>query len=82
MSERIAKLSGWVLGMLVVGAMVFGLSVVTAKPAYAMTCADNGWGPVGQQPNETTCHSVCVALHGEDDDYNWYPGTGCCVCLY
>jgi hypothetical protein len=82
MSKHVAKLSGWVVGILAVAALLFGLSVATARPATAMTCQNDGWNFVGSQPNQPTCQSVCEGIHGPDVYGSWNPFTTCCSCLY
>ncbi len=84
MSKPVAKFSGWVLGLLVVGALAFGLSVATATPATAMTCPNDGWNWVGQQPSQAACTQACLTAHYPQTDVvgQWHPSTGCCTCLY
>ena len=82
MSQRTEKISGWVVGLVVAGALAFGLSVAVVTPASALTCQNDGWNFVGQQPDEVTCQNVCYSIHGGDVVGHWNPTTGCCSCLY
>ncbi len=83
MSKRGSRISGWIVGTAVTAALAFGLSVATAKPASALTCPDDGWNWVGEQPDPETCTNVCQTAHGNDPEVvgHLYPN-GCCACLY
>ncbi len=81
MSKGLAKVSGWVGGVLTVGALVFGLVVATATPANALACADDGVTFLGSKPSAEACRSACVAIHGEGINDIWNPTTTCCKCL-
>lgn len=54
MSKHVSKVSGWVLGVLTAGALVFGLSVAMATPASALTCPNNGWDTLGSKPTQSS----------------------------
>jgi hypothetical protein len=82
MSKRSQKVSGWLLGLVVAVALGFGLLVATAKPAYALSCWDDGWIHVGSQPDEVTCGYVCRSIHGSEAVGFWNPDTGCCHCAW
>lgn len=81
MSKRLAKISGWVGGVLVAGALAFGLLVVTATPADALECADDGVWFLGSHPSQASCTSACEAIHGEEVIAIWNPTTTCCKCM-
>ena len=84
MSRRVKTFSGWLVAIAVTLALAFGLTVALARPASALTCPDDGWNWVGQQPDQQTCTAVCQAVHGNDPTVvgRWNPTTGCCTCLY
>ena len=82
MSKRMAKVSGWLLGVLVVGALGFGVSVAAATPASALTCQNDGWNFVGSQPDQATCQRVCEDIHGPGVTGHWVSSTTCCSCLF
>ncbi len=84
MSKRVSRFSGWVLGLLVVGALAFGLSVATARPATAMTCQNDGWNFVGSQPNAGACQTACNNAHPGDPNVvgHWNSTSTCCSCLF
>lgn len=83
MSKRTKRISSWLTGAVVAAALGFGLLVATAKPASALTCADDGWTWLGQQPDAQTCDNLCKSIHGDPEAVgHWNPTTGCCVCLF
>lgn len=65
MSTRMRSITGWIVGAAVAAALAFGLMVATARPASALTCQNDGWDWVGQQPDLETCKNVCRAVHGD-----------------
>ncbi len=81
MSRGAKKLGGWVAGLAVVGALVFGLTVTLATPANAMTCANDGWNWLGYKATPGACFTSCKALHPELVEYR-YSVLGCCTCLF
>ena len=81
MSKRIAKILGFVGGVLVTGALAFGLMVATATPAHAFECADDGVWFLGSHPNATSCRNACEAIHGPTITSIWNSSTTCCKCL-
>lgn len=83
MSQRVKKFSGWLVGIAVTLALAFGLTVALAKPASALTCLNDGWDWVGEQPDKPTCDYTCQVVHGDPSASGiWYPTTHCCRCLY
>ncbi len=82
MSRSIKRLGGWGFGVAVAGALAFGGVVAVATPANALTCPDDGWNWLGQQPDEGACLAACVAVHGEEVEAQWGSTNGCCRCLY
>jgi hypothetical protein len=81
MSRRIVKVSGFLGGALVAGALAFGMLVATAKPAHAFECADDGVWFLGSHPSASSCRNACVAIHGPSINDVWNPTTTCCKCL-
>jgi hypothetical protein len=82
MSQQAQRFAGWLVGIAVSAALAFGLMVATARPASALTCQNDGWDWVGEQPDLETCKNVCRAVHGDPDASGiLYPGN-CCRCLY
>ena len=82
MSKRVTQFSAWLFGASVVGALAFGLSVATARPASAMTCQDDGQTWVGSQPDAPTCNQVCINIHGSEAQGHWNSTTTCCMCEF
>lgn len=81
MSDRVKKGGGWLLGLFTAGALFFG--VTAAMASEAMTCPDDQWNWVGEQPSEFACISACYAIHGEDlYMVHWNESTHCCACLF
>lgn len=82
MSKRTKKVSGWLTGAVVAAALGFGALVATATPANAVTCLNDGWDWMGDQPTEPACLYACQAVHGEEAGDIWFPTSHCCRCLY
>lgn len=82
MSMRVKRVSGWMLGLLVAAALVFGASVALVQPAQAMTCANDGWNTFGWQPDYNSCQTACWQVHDPTAQPRWNPITGCCSCLF
>jgi hypothetical protein len=82
MSQQAQRFAGWLVGIAVSAALAFGLMVALAKPASALTCANDGWDWVGEQPSQQACNTTCQAVHGDPGASGiWYPNH-CCRCLY
>ena len=81
MSTRMERVSGWLLGLVVAAALIFGASVAITRPAQAMSCPNDGWNTFGWQPNPTSCNSACQQVH-QDGQGVWNPTTWCCHCLF
>jgi len=81
MSRSIKRIGGWGFGVAVAGALAFGASVAAAKPANAMTCANDGWNWLGYYPTESECYTACLLLHPSLDHVRYTP-EGCCTCYF
>jgi hypothetical protein len=82
MLRIVKRIGGWGFWLAVAGALVFGGLVAVAKPANAMTCPDDGWNWLGQQPSAEDCQTACELVHGGDVTGQWGSTNGCCRCLY
>lgn len=82
MSHRGKTVSGWILGLVVTGALAFGASAAFARPANAMACQDDGWNFLGEKPSSAACNSACLALHPDLDHSVWGPINHCCSCIF
>jgi hypothetical protein len=82
MSRSIKRIGGWGFGMAVAGALAFGGVVAVATPANALTCQDDGWNWLGQQPSKEACQNACEAIHGPEVLAQWGSTNGCCRCLF
>lgn len=81
MSRLMKKAGGLALGLGVTGALAFGATVAFARPANAMTCANDGWNFLGAQPSLAACTSACLALHQDLIKVRWGPNN-CCTCFF
>jgi hypothetical protein len=83
MSQQAQRFAGWLVGIAVSAALAFGLMVALATPASALTCANDGWDWLGEQPSEQACVNACRAVHGDPEAGGiWNPTSHCCRCLY
>ena len=83
MSQQGRTVSGWIVGLLVTGALAFGASVALAKPANAMSCQNDGWNFLGEKPTQIACFNACYALHGNNLDHiQWGSTNHCCACIF
>jgi hypothetical protein len=81
MSNRTRSVSRWALGAVVLGVLAFGAEQAAAEPSE-LTCQDDGWNFLGQQPSYEACYDACFALHGQDLQQALWGPAGCCRCLF
>ena len=79
MSERVRRSSGWLFGLVITAALVFGATQAFAKPVQ-LACPNDGFNTLGSCTSQSNCRTKCDAVHGAGNSTSVCTA-GCCKCL-
>lgn len=81
MLERVKWIGRLVAVLVTAVVLALGTQAAFASPAQ-MTCPNDGFNTLGEQPSAEACQDACDAVHGEGNSLgHWNSISHCCSCL-
>ena len=80
MSERVKRSSGWLFGLVITAALVFGATQAFAKPVQ-LACPNDGWNTLGSCTSNANCQDKCNVVHQPNGSSTGRCTAFCCKCL-